>query len=174
MVSSANRWPSRGRTLAFVGVLVVASLVAVALRAEVRQFTGRVVGVSDGDTILVLTDGRAVKVRLAGIDCPEKRQAFGARAKQFASEQAFGRDVTVIATGRDRYGRTIGEVLLPSGDSLNRELVRAGLAWWYRQYSNDEDLAKLEAAAREARRGLWADPHPVPPWEFRKATKGVR
>jgi endonuclease YncB( thermonuclease family) len=139
-----------------------------------ERFSGNVVGVADGDTISVMRDGKAVTVRLQGIDCPEKRQAYGARAKQFTSQRVFGQVVTVIVRGTDRYGRTLGEVVQPDGMNLNRTLVEEGLAWWYRQYSDDDALRQLEEEARAAQRGLWADRKPVPPWEFRKAAKGVR
>ncbi len=134
-------------------------------RAFFRRTVGfaqarRVVGVSDGDTITVLRKGKGERIRLHGIDCPEKRQAFGNRAKQFTSKLVFGTTVTVQVVDRDRYGRTVAEVLLPDGRSLNRELVRAGFAWWYWRYTpDDETLAQLEREARGAKRGLWADPH---------------
>jgi endonuclease YncB( thermonuclease family) len=128
------------------------------------------VGLSDGDTLDVLREGKAVRVRLHGIDTPEKAQAFGTRARQFSSELVFQKHVTVQVHDTDRSGRLVGEVLLPDGRSLNQELVRAGLAWWSRQYApNDTNLAQLEAAAHAAQRGLWADAAPVPPWEWRKA-----
>jgi micrococcal nuclease len=137
------------------------------------DFTGKVVRVMDGDTLEVLTqDMTPIRVRLSGIDCPEKGQAFGQRAKQAASDLAFGKTVEVRDKGRDRYGRTAGEVILEDGRSLNRELVRAGLAWWYRQYAKkDADLARLEKEAREAKLGLWADADPLPPWNWRKERK---
>src|SRR5207237_858869 len=81
----------------------------------------------------------------------------------------FQRDMTVVVHTTDRYGRLVGEVLLPDGQSLGHELIRAGLAWWYRQYApHNTPLAQLEAEARTAKHGLWADAHPVPPWEWRK------
>ncbi len=130
--------------------------------------------VSDGDTITVLQNGKGERIRLHGIDCPEKRQAFGTRAKQFTSTLVFGNTVTVQVVDRDRYGRTVGVVLLPDGRSLNHELVRAGLAWMYRRYTNDQSLSDLEEEARVARRGLWADAEPVPPWEWRIMRKRYR
>ncbi len=130
--------------------------------------------VSDGDTITVLHSGKGERIRLHGIDCPEKRQAFGKRAKQLTSNLVFGKTVTVQVMDRDRYGRTVGVVLLPDGRSLNHELVRAGLAWMYRRYTNDQSLSDLEEEARGARRGLWADPHAVPPWEWRVMRKRYR
>jgi len=136
---------------------------------------GRVVSVSDGDTITVLHNGKGERIRLHGIDCPEKRQAFGKRAKQFTSTLVFSKTVTVQALDLDRYGRTVGVVLLPDGRSLNHELVRAGLAWWYWRYApDDETLAQLEREARGAKRGLWADPEPVSPWEWRVMRKRYR
>lgn len=136
------------------------------------QFTGKVVGVSDGDTISVMHNGKAERIRLSGIDCPEKRQAYGNRAKQFTSQLVFGKEVTVQVAGRDRYGRPLGEVVLPDGRNLNQELVKAGLAWWYRQYApGNTALERLEQEARTAKRGLWVDPNPVPPWEWRKMRK---
>ena len=132
-------------------------------------FEAKVVGVSDGDTITVLDGRTRVKVRLNGIDCPEKRQAFGARAKQLTSELAFGKTVTVKPSGKDRYGRVLGEVVLPGGRVLNEELVAAGMAWHYTRYSKDDALARLERQAREARVGVWSEARPVAPWEFRAA-----
>ncbi len=131
-------------------------------------------GVSDGDTITVLHNGKGERIRLHGIDCPEKRQAFGNRAKQFTSNLVFAKTVTVQAVDRDRYGRTVGGVLMPDGRSLNHELVWAGLAWMYRRYTTDQSLSDLEEEARVARRGLWADPHAVPPWEWRMMRKRYR
>jgi micrococcal nuclease len=111
---------------------------------------------------------------LIGIDCPDKRQPFGTRAKEYTSELAFGQDVTVYGDKRDRYGRRLAEVLLPDGRRLNQELVKAGLAWWFRKYSKDLRLGELERQARAAKRGLWAEPHSVPPWEWRKPRPAYR
>jgi endonuclease YncB( thermonuclease family) len=155
-----------------VAVLLLVTLLPRPVRAA-TEFRGRVVGVADGDTITVLHDGRAEKIRLYGIDAPEKGQAFGERAKQFTSGLAFGQTVAVRVRDHDRYRRTVGEVTLPDGRSLNEELVRAGFAWWYRRYSRDPRLAHLEQEARDAHRGLWADPHPVPPWDFRRRATAI-
>jgi len=132
------------------------------------SWEGQVVSVIDGDTIEVMHDGRAERIRLHGIDCPESGQAFGTRAKQFCSQAAFGKTVGVQPVDTDQYGRTVAEVYLPQGGSLNHGLVAAGLAWWYQQYAPaDQTLKDLEARAREARVGLWRDPSPVAPWDFR-------
>jgi endonuclease YncB( thermonuclease family) len=157
---------------AFKAIVCLLLLVLPAL--VFADFSGRVVGVTDGDTIKVMHNGRAEKIRLNGIDCPEKGQPFGTKAKQFTSEMVFGKEVTVQDHGKDnkKYRRTLGDIILPDGRSLNRELVTAGFAWWYRKYSKDTSLGQLEEEARSAKRGLWADPNPVPPWCYRKKQKG--
>jgi micrococcal nuclease len=147
-------------------------LLAAPLGAE--GFRGRVVGISDGDTISVMHEGRAERVRLHGIDAPEKGQPFTNRAKQYVSDLVFGKDVKVEVHGQDRYGRTIGDVFLPDGRNLNHEIVKAGFAWWFRRYApHNRVLEKLESEAREAKRGLWVDANPVPPWEFRRGLRSA-
>lgn len=98
-----------------------------------QQFSGKVVAVKDGDTISVLHSGKREEIRLNGIDCPEKDQSFGAEATKFTSQLALGKDVTVTSHGVDKYGRTIGDIVLLDGTKVNQELVRAGLAWWFRR-----------------------------------------
>ena len=138
------------------------------------EFIGQVVGVVDGDTIDVMHNGKAQRVRLYGIDCPEKRQPYGKKAKWFTSELAFRKTVTVVVKDHDRYGRTIGEVILPNGKNLNRELVRAGYAWWYFKYApRDFDLKILQSISRELKSGLWADADPVAPWSYRRGKEAV-
>ncbi len=133
------------------------------------DFNGRVVGIIDGDTIEVLHHQQGERIRLNGIDCPEKGQAFGQRAKQAASSLAFGKNVTIQTHGNEQYKRTLGDATPPDGMNLNQELVKQSLCWWYRKYARaDTVLEGLEKDAREARKGLWAHPHPVPPWEWRK------
>jgi endonuclease YncB( thermonuclease family) len=129
------------------------------------EFTGNVVGVHDGDTITVLHNGRGEKIRLYGIDCPELAQPWGRRAKEFASDAVFDKTVTVRVMDTDRYGRTVGEVYY-DGKNLNQELVQAGLAWAYVHFT--EKYAGDEEIAREQHRGLWADPSPEAPWDFRR------
>jgi endonuclease YncB( thermonuclease family) len=154
--------------------IIISTILWLAAPCWAIDFVGKVIGVTDGDTLTVLREGRPERIRLVGIDAPEHGQPFGTRAKQAASALAFGEEVTVRTIGHDRYGRTLGEVVLPDGRLLNHELVRQGFAWWYRHYSSDQRLATLEAEARTARRGLWADPEPIPPWEWRRAQHPVR
>ena len=140
-----------------------------------QEFSGQVVGVTDGDTITVLHESVGEKIRLAGIDCPERGQDYGTRAKQFLSALVFRKTVRVYDQGRDRYGRTIGTVLLSDDTNVNHLLVKSGMCWWYRKYEPDNaTLERLEHEAREAERGLWADANPVPPWEWRSARKRYR
>lgn len=132
-----------------------------------HDFEGKVVGITDGDTLTILVDRETVKVRLDGIDAPERRQPFGDKAREKLGELTFGKAVTVHSKGKDRYGRTLGTVLA-GGESVNLKMVEAGLAWHYKQYSKDATLSRAEYDARKAGRGLWGEKNPVPPWEFRK------
>lgn len=147
------------RCLAFATALVVSS--------SSGACTGRVVGISDGDTIKVMCEGLETKVRLDQVDAPEKAQAFGSKAKQVLSDLIFGKVVRLEISGTDRYGRTLATVWLADRD-INRELIRAGYAWAYLKYLRDESLSKEEGQARSTQRGLWADSDPQPPWEFRR------
>ncbi len=134
-----------------------------------QSFSGKVVGVADGDTIVVMHKGRRQMLRLHGIDCPEAGQAFGKRATDFTAITVFSREVTVEKRDVDRYGRTVGVVTTKDGRNLNRELVEAGMCWWYEKYAPDDaELAAAESKVKANKLGLWADPNPVPPWEFRK------
>ena len=137
------------------------------------DFAGPVVAVLDGDTIEVLHDNKAERIRLNGIDCPEKGQAYGKRARQATSGLVSRKEVTLQTHGLDKYGRTLADVLLPDGTKVNYALVKEGWCWWYRKYApGNVILEELEIRARAAAIGLWADPHPVPPWVYRKARRG--
>jgi micrococcal nuclease len=128
-----------------------------------------VISVSDGDTLAARCGDRKVRVRLAGIDSPEKDQASGPAARRLTMDLALGKTVAVIEEDIDRYGRIVATVILPDGRNLNYEIVAAGWAWWYRKYyPYDSALRSTEADARKQRRGLWVDVSPVPPWEWRK------
>jgi len=141
------------------------------------DFTGNVVGVADGDTITVLDlDKVQHKIRLTGIDAPEKKQPFGNRSKQSLSDMVFNKTVTVETDKRDRYGRELGKVLA-GGKDVNLEQVRAGMAWHYKAYERTQTAADRQAyavaegEARASKRGLWADAEPVPPWAWRRQQK---
>lgn len=132
---------------------------------------GKVVKISDGDTITILVDNEQHRIRLDGIDCPEKKQAYGQKAKEFVSDLVFGDTVRIVWEEKDFFGRILGVVYNSDGVNVNEELLKAGLAWHYKQYNKDARLAELENAARKAKLGLWQDKNPTPPWEFRKAKK---
>ena len=152
------------RRALFVCMVVLAASAAPAAEHKIH---GKVVKVSDGDTIAIRRGGENVRIRLFGIDCPERGQPWSARAKSLTAGLVGNADVTVIVKDTDRYGRTVGDVVLADGRHLSHVLLRAGLAWYYRHYANDPALEKLEDDARAARRGLWSEPHPLAPWKFR-------
>lgn len=134
---------------------------------------GKVVAITDGDTLTLLADGnQQIKVRLAEIDTPESAQPYGSRAKQELSTLAFGQIARVEIQETDRYGRSVGRVYVGTTD-VNAEMVRRGAAWVYRQYSKDPTLLPMEAEAKAAKRGLWALPEAekMPPWEWRREGK---
>lgn len=147
------------------------------LTAAADQIEGKVVGVADGDTLTVLDDQKTHhKIRLMGIDAPEKGQPYGDASKRSLSDLVFGQLVIVDFTKRDRYGRVIGKVIR-NGKDLNVEQVRRGMAWHYKTYQNEQEIddrslyANEEYLAQRDRRGLWADKEPVAPWEWRKYKK---
>ncbi len=130
-----------------------------------------VVSVHDGDTVLCLDEENDQrKVRLVGIDAPETGQAFGTKSRDALRALVLEKSVTVHVEGEDRYGRTLGSLEI-DGDDVALRMLTAGLAWHFKRFSDDEELAAAERNARAARRGLWADPEPVPPWEFRASEK---
>ncbi len=143
-------------------------LLLVATICNAEGITGKVVKVKDGDTIVVL-DGTLtmVTVRLAGVDAPEKKQDFGVVAKQFVSDQVFGKVVTFQEITKDRYGRTVAFVFYKN-KNLSEELLKVGLAWHYLKYDKSKYLQELETTARNSKVGLWSLPNPIAPSEFRK------
>jgi endonuclease YncB( thermonuclease family) len=143
-----------------------------------RTISGRVVGVSDGDTITVLDRNQQEhKIRLNGIDAPESGQDFGQASKQNLSKMVFGKEVTVAWDKLDRYGRILGKVTA-GGLNVNLEQIRAGYAWYFINYAADVSpldrpaYERAEQEARSARRGLWQQPSSIPPWEWREQRRG--
>lgn len=132
--------------------IAITTLLFIFSRDTPATLSGKVVGVSDGDTIIMLIDQQQEKIRLEGIDCPEKRQVFGKKAKQFTSDMVYGKTVSLKRTGNDRYGRTLG-VIQVQGKVLNQELVKAGYAWHFKKYSSSSVLSLLEEEARNERKG---------------------
>lgn len=137
-----------------------------------QTITGKVVGIMDGDTFKLLTkDSTLIRVRLANIDCPEKKQDFSAKATEFTSKAIFGKTVTIHVQSKDRYKRYISNVIYNDSLSLCHELVKNGLAWHYTKFSKDKTLQQMEDAARKSKIGLWQDRNPVAPWEWRDSRK---
>lgn len=161
----------------FTRILLLAASLLLANISAADTLEGRVVGVSDGDTVTVLDDTNTQwKIRLMGIDAPEKKQAFGNRSKESLSALVFDRQVTVEYSKKDKYGRTVGKIVVNDVDA-NIEQVKAGMAWHYKKYQSEQSDAdriaysQAEDRARAGKVGLWLDPEPTPPWDWRKQRK---
>lgn len=157
-------------------VLVLILVVTVCAHADV--ILGKVVRVADGDTLTVLdAQMQQHKIRLAGIDAPERRQAFGQRSREFLASLVAAQQVEVETEKTDKYGRSVGKVLL-QGRDVNLAVVAAGLAWHYKEYESEQGpsdrmlYANAEQEARNLRKGLWADPYPEAPWDWRHKGRG--
>ena len=149
-------------------------LILTICNTHAANLTGTVVAVTDGDTITVLdSNNRKHRIRLVGIDAPEKSQSYGQRAKQSLSDLIYDKKVTIQYEKRDRYGRTLGKVLVDGKDANLLQIAR-GMAWWYRAYKQDQtndDRIRYQAAEHAAilsEVGLWAEKSPIPPWDFRR------
>lgn len=148
-------------TLLFLGLLVSDNLVLI----------GKVVRVADGDTVTILTDQREqIRVRLDGIDAPERGQDFGTKATLFVRDLCLNKTVTIHKKETDRYGRVLG-VLYVGDVNVNEALIRQGLAWHYKHYSNDPILDSLERLARREKLNIWSMDSPIAPWIYRKSKK---
>jgi|TARA_R110002095_G_scaffold153786_2_gene133618 endonuclease YncB( thermonuclease family) len=158
------------RYITTIVTLLIFGIVFAAPPKVISTLTGKVIGVTDGDTIKVLVNRQSVIVRLEGIDAPESSQSFGTKSKQALSTIVLGKTVTVKKTGEDRYGRTLGIIMVGDLDA-NEKMIQDGWAWHYKKYNDEERLAKLELSARQAKRGLWTDSNPLPPWEYRARKK---
>lgn len=151
--------------------ILLLAILSFAPCTALADFVGRVVKVSDGDTVTVLLDNRQVKVRLDSIDAPEMKQAFGRRSQQSLAEICAAKTARVIDRGLDRYGRTVG-LIVCDGVDANTEQVKRGMAWVYERYApRNSPLYGLQGEARDTRRGLWADPHPMAPWDWRRKSR---
>lgn len=157
----------------FTSFLYVTVIFFLVMPCPAWAWSGKVIGVADGDTITVLRDKKPQKIRLYGIDCPEKRQPFGKRAKQFTSEMVFGKVVEVEPVATDRYGRTVAFVRIEN-ITVNEELIKEGLGWVYVRYCKLPLCAEwqsLERTAHNEKRGLWGSSGQIPPWDFRRRRK---
>ena len=146
-------------------------LLVISSASQASELTGKVVGISDGDTFTLLTaDKQQVKVRLAEIDAPESGQPYGDKSKQTLSGLIFSKDVRVVVQTTDRYGRTVGRPYVGDLD-VCAEMVRVGAAWAYREYLRDRSLLTIESDAKAGKRGIWglSEAQNVPPWEWRRS-----
>lgn len=136
------------------------------------ELSGKVIAIMDGDTFKLLTaENNTVKIRLNGIDAPEKGQDFSSASKAYLGKLLAGTNIRVVDKGRDKYGRTIGDVYTSNGLLVNLELVKAGMAWHFLKYSHDPQLAAAEQEARQHKTGLWQLAEPIAPWDYRKRKK---
>jgi micrococcal nuclease len=149
------------------------ALFAFCLFVSIPSFAYKVIGIADGDTLLLLVDKKPLQIRLANVDAPEKSQPFGRVSRKSLSDICFGKEAYFNAQNVDRDGRTVA-VVNCDGVEANRAQVKRGLAWVYRKYNNDLPLYAIEARAKKSRMGLWAAKSPIPPWEFRKQRKNNR
>lgn len=172
--SYANRLKNLNVFILVIGIVLCAVNADAAKKRTINaEWTARVVGITDGDTITVLTPTlEEVKIRLYGVDAPERKQAFGTKAREFLASLVFGQDVIIHPTGRDLYGRTVAKVFI-NGRDVGLTCIEYGYCWWYRDYAKNETLyKKAQEKASKQELGLWADDNPVAPWKFRKAKKG--
>lgn len=150
-------------------LLLPISLILITTALPNDLMTARVVSVTDGDNLTVIeSDNKQVLIRLHGLDCPEGKQAYGKRAKQFTSSQRFGTTIRYREVDIDRYSRTVATVYLEDGTELNLAIPKAGLAWHYKRYSKRQDYTVAEEESRRAGIGLWQEPNAIPPWEWRR------
>ena len=151
-----------------VATLAVALAFLYLLSASAEELVGRVVSVHDGDTLTILVSRKQFKIRLLDIDAPERKQPFGTRARQSLADMCAGKEARIAWQAKDRYGRTLGRVNCLGLDA-NAEQVRRGMAWVFERYApKDSFLYAVQTEAQNAKRGLWVDPRPVPPWEWRR------
>jgi micrococcal nuclease len=134
-----------------------------------KENKGKVIAIIDGDTYDILEDGnQTVRIRMEGIDAPEKGMPFYRVAKNYLGKLCFEKNVRLEVTGKDNHGRTLAFSFLDDGSELSHEMIKAGLAWHFKKYSSDSVLSNLEIEARNSKLGLWADIHPMPPWKNRR------
>ena len=177
---SFSRWrgfdklsiPQMPKSYPSVKIIIIAVCALYLSPVQAKTFGRKVVGVADGDTLTVVTRSkRQHKIRLAGIDAPEKQQPFGERSKQSLSDLCFGKQAEVTTPVVDRYKRVVANVKCDDVN-VNAEQVSRGMAWTYRRYADrNYHLYLLEFGARLTKRGLWADPNPVAPWQWRNHRK---
>lgn len=140
-----------------------------------QETRGKVIKIQDGDTFTLLTSNNdEVKVRMHGIDAPEKKQAYGQASKKHLSDLIYGKHVCVVQKGKDKYKRFLGIAYLENGENVNYRMVEDGYAWHFTKYSDDDYQALLEKRARTFKKGIWQEPNPLAPWDFRAMSKSKK
>jgi len=130
--------------------------------------TGRVIKIVDGDTYDILINGKQLRIRMDGIDAPERGQPYSKISKEYLGRLCDGETIRLEIKSKDRFGRTVAKSWVSGNRELGAEMIRAGMAWHFKKYSDDIRLGRLEQQARQERVGLWADPKPIAPWDYRK------
>ena len=153
----------------FVSLFILLSLVTLSgFYLQSNEFL-RVIGIKDGDNVVLLTNKKEeIVVRLSEIDAPERNQAFGTVSRTYLSNLIFGKEVKLEKSGTDRYGRTLAFIFTLNGTNVNLDMVKKGMAWQYEKYSKSAILRLAQTEAKSQKLGLWRDPYPTPPWEFRR------
>ena len=147
-------------------------LLVLPIFCSAQRFTVKVVGISDGDTFTCINDDNLqLKIRIFGIDAPEKKQAFGNNSKEYLSSLIFGKRISINVQYKDGYGRYIAYVYSPEGKDVSLLMLHEGMAWHFTKYDNNKVYSDAENVARKAKRGLWSDPSPIPPWDYRPQSK---
>ncbi|MBO5563729.1 MAG: thermonuclease family protein [Bacteroidales bacterium] len=150
-------------------ILVISFLPVLCLA---QHFSVKVIGISDGDTFTCINDDNLqLKIRINGIDAPEKRQAFGNKSKEFLSSLIFGKKISIDVQSKDGYGRYIAYVYSPEGKDVALLMLHEGMAWHFTKYDNSKVYSDAENVARKAKRGLWTESSPIAPWDFRAQSK---
>lgn len=165
----------RGQLFALLCFGIIALMGILHATPGFREQSGRVVSVLDGDTYdLITADNQRYRIRMEGIDAPERGMPYYKASREHLSKLCAGKKVRARWLKKDRNGRLIAWTYLPDGRELSREMIRTGWAWHFTKYNNDPALAALQTGARQRRAGLWADPRPVAPWDYRKMKRTPR
>ena len=149
-------------------VIIILLCILLPLICSAQRFTVKVVSISDGDTFTAInSDNLQLKIRIWGIDAPEKKQAFGNKSKEFLSSLIFGKTISIDVQSKDRYGRLLAYVYSPEGKDVSLLMIHEGMAWHFTKYDNNVVYEEAQTFAKKAKRGLWVDPSPIAPWDFR-------
>jgi endonuclease YncB( thermonuclease family) len=150
-------------------LILIAVLLATAVAGYAQRFPVKVVGISDGDTFTVINrDKLQLKIRIFGIDAPEKKQAYGNKSKKALSDLIYGKDIEIDVQSQEKWGRYVAKVYTPDGKDVGLLMLQAGMAWHYTEFDKSASYARAQETAKKNRKGLWADKNPVAPWIFRK------